>query len=405
MQGYIEKRGEGHYRLRFDVGYDEAGNRIRKSVTVRGTRKEAQARLRELLKEFEQKTRAPTAKMTVAEYLDYWLEHYAAQLAKRTAENYAEYVRYYIKPHIGSVPLDKLTRHQIQSFYAELEKNGRRKVPAADSARQAAKPNPWGAGLSPTTVFNIHRVFKGALKQAVIWEFVSKNPADGVKPPQPDEREHRILSVEELALVLSAAAETQIFLPVLLGWSVGLRRGEICGLRWQDVDLKNGIAAIRHTLVRVSTGNLIFKPPKTKSGRRSVKLAALLVEALTREGEKLRECRRVLGSSYNPHNLVVCRANGSPVNPTTIYQQFQTLLERLELPRIAIHDLRHTHATHLLQQGINVKVVAERLGHADPGITLRVYAHVLQSMQAEAADRTNDLLEQAINGTEPDEIE
>jgi len=395
MEGHIEKRGEQVYRLRLHLGYDEVGNRIRRSVTVHGTRKEAQAKLRQLLQEAEQRRSAPTTSMTVAQFLDYWLANYAGRLAQRTCKNYTEYVEYYIKPHLGGLALSALTRQHIQDLYSKLEKTGRLKAKAEDSLRRPAVPSMWGEGLSPTTIANTHRVLRGALKRAVVWEFLDRNPADGVKPPQPVEREHRILSVEELALVLEAARTTQLYLPVMLGWSVGLRRGEICGLRWQDIDLVNYTAAIRHTLVRVGPGNLIFKPPKSKSGKRSVRLAPLLVDALQAERERLAERRGILGSSYNPHNLVVSRADGSPVDPATIYSQFQNLLDRLKLPRMAIHDLRHSHATTLLKQGINVKVIAERLGHADPAITLRVYSHVLESMQAEAADCTNSLLEEA----------
>ncbi|MEP6754817.1 MAG: tyrosine-type recombinase/integrase [Chthonomonadales bacterium] len=381
MEGSIEKRGSRIYRLKVHLGYNGEGRRLSKSSTIHGTRREAQARLKVLLAEYEQLAPQTGAFMTVSGFLDYWLENYAANLAKRTAENYREYVSNYIKPYIGDIRLDQLTRQNVQEFYKDLGQRGTRRNNQV--------------GLSPTTVFNTSRVLKGALNRAVEWKYIGNNPALGVKTPQLVEREHRILTVEELTMVLAASKDTQIYLPVMLLWSLGLRRGEVCGLRWQDLDLDRSIAGIRHTLIRVSPGNLVFKAPKTKSGRRSVKLSSVLVSALREHRAQQLTYAEVLGSSYNPMNLVICRADGRPVDPATIYSQFQRLLERLKIPRVALHDLRHTHATQLLQQGVNIKVIAERLGHADPAITLRVYAHVIESMQEEAADLTNDLLIQA----------
>jgi integrase len=391
MEGCIEKRGEQVYRLKLHLGYDASGKRLWKSVTVHGSRRDAQKRLAELLTELHASqdaggTTTVDAAQPLGEYLDFWLTTFARRKSSRTYENYREYVDNYIKPGIGTIRLDRLQTEHIQAFYDRLEVTKRR---TGDSL------------LSPTTVFNCHRVLKGALRRAVLWKKLRANPADGAIPPKPVEREPRLLTPEQIAVLLKAAGEYRLYVPILLGLSTGMRRGELCGLRWSDVRLDRGTLSVRQTLVRIGPGRLEFKSPKTKSGRRNVKLPTILVEALTAEKEGQEEARRVLGPTYNAAGLVLCRADGTPQDPATLYSNFQKLLIRLGLPRMAIHDLRHSHATLLLEEGAHIKVVAERLGHSDPGLTMRVYSHVLDHMQQSAADQTDAVLRGALSA-QPD---
>jgi integrase len=387
MRGYVEKRGEKTYRVRVDLGSDETGRRRSKSETVHGTKREAQKRLVQLMAEAEAGAVITAAPQTLGEFLDYWLANYAKKLATRTYHNYGEYVRHYIKPRLGQIRLDQLQPHHIQAFYTSLEESG--------SAKK-------GTGLSPTTVFNCHRVLKGALKRAVQWQLLSRNPAEAVTPPRPVEREQRVIGREQVTVLLQAAKDCRLYAPILIGLATGMRRGEICGLRWQDVNFEKSTLAVRQTLVSVGQKQLEFKTPKTKAGRRVVKLPTMLVEALQEERAVQEQARHVLGPTYNPLGLVVCRADGSPVHPATLYSRFQQLLERLGLPRVAIHDLRHSHATHLLEAGINPKVVSERLGHTDPALTLRVYSHVLDHIQQEAADQTDLFLRPGLRNVNGD---
>jgi integrase len=239
-------------------------------------------------------------------------------------------------------------------------------------------------------------VLKGALRKGVLLKKIPYNPADGAVPPRPAQREPRVLMPEQLAALMEAVTGTSLFLPILLGLSTGLRRGEICGLRWQDVRLDRGTLSVSQTLVRVAPGQLEFKAPKTKSSKRKVKLPSVLVEILASEKEQQERARRELSQYYNKDNLVVCRPDGTRVDPATLYSKFQKLLIRLKLPRMAIHDLRHSHATLLLEEGQHPKVVAERLGHSDPGLTLRIYSHVLAHMQQGAAEQTDRTLRLAM---------
>lgn len=379
MKGYIEERGERTFRVHVHLGYDAAGKRRRKVVTVHGTRKDAEKKLAELLHEAHQGAATPTTRLTVAQYLDYWLANYANRLAARTTANYAEYVTQYLKPGLGRVRLESLMPADIQAFYTQLQQTGGR----------------GGKPLSATTVFNTHRVFKGALRRAVQWQMLAKNPADAVTPPAPCERPPRVLSPEQVARLLEAAGP-RLYLPILIALCTGLRRGEICGLRWQDVSLERKLLAIRQTLVRVSPGNLQYKPPKTRAGRRTVAIPALLIGALQAERAAQQEHRQMLGSTYNERELVVCREDGRPFDPATLYSSFQQLLVRLGLERMALHDLRHSHATLLLESGVHPKIVSERLGHSSVQITLDTYSHVLENIQQEAAERTDQVLRSAI---------
>jgi integrase len=386
MRGSIEKRGEQVYRLRVHLGYAPDGRRSFRTETVHGTKREAEKRLNEILQEVQatpvQELKTHTEVQTVGQFLDHWLTTYARRKSPRTFENYTEYVENYIKPHLGALPLTELATKQVQEFLDRLSLTRRR--------------NSVGI-LSPTTVNNCHRVLKGALQRAVLWKLIPLNPAMGAYPPRVEEREPRVLNPEQIALLLASAERTRLKVPVLLGLATGMRRGEICGLRWSDVRFDRAAISVRQTLVRVAPGQLEFKPPKTRSGRRSIQLPKLLVEALRKELEKQTEARSVLGKSYNAHDLVVCREDGRPVDPATLYSNFQKLLEKAGLPRMAIHDLRHSHATLLLEEGQHIKVVAERLGHADPGVTMRVYSHVMAHMQQGAADSTESVLRSAIS--------
>jgi len=381
MQGSIDQRGPTTYRLRVILGRDADGKRLQKTVTVHGTKRDAQKKLAELLVEVNKGLVVNTGPMSVSEFLTYWQETWGRRLSARTRQNYNEYIEYYVNPTIGKIRLDQLQPTHIQALYARLEQGGGTKR---------------GTPLSPTTVFNLHRVLKGALRRAVQWQLLGRNPAEAVTPPRPTRRKPKVLTLEQVATVLEAARGNQLYTPVLLAVCTGMRRGELCGLRWDHVNLSLGTIAIQQTLVAVGQSRLEFKAPKTEMGRRSVRLPALVVEHLMQEQHLLAERRAALGPSYNRENLVVCRTNGTPMHPNTLYSNFQKLLKRAGVERRAIHDLRHSHATHLLEANVHPKVVSERLGHSDPALTLRVYSHVLDDIQQEAATQTDELVGKAM---------
>jgi len=233
-------------------------------------------------------------------------------------------------------------------------------------------------------VLQHHRVLREALKHAVIDGVLVANPADRVPAPRRVRRELDVLDQAQTARLLELAKGTRLYIPVLLAVAAGLRRGEVLGLRWDDLDLRAGTLSVQQTLEATKHG-LSLKPPKTPKSRRMVPLPAFAIEVLREHERLVAEHRLQLGSAYQNHNLVCAAPDGKPWNPDTLTPAFADFICRSDLPRIRFHDLRHGHATLLLKHGIHPKIVSERLGHATVGLTLDTYSHVLPGMQEQAA--------------------
>lgn len=253
---------------------------------------------------------------------------------------------------------------------------------------QAAKK-----GLSAQTVTHHHRVLREALKQAVRWQMLAVNPADAVKPPRAEHKEIQVLDEKGAAALLRPLEGTRFHLVALLAVGTGMRRGELLGLRWQDIDLKSGKLAVRQNLQQTSSG-LLFKSPKTAKGQRSISLMPSTVTALRLHKRRQAALRLEKGPEYQDCGLVLCEDDGSPWTPNRFSAQWHKAVgERGQ--KVRFHDLRHTHATLLLRQGVHPKVVSERLGHATINITLDTYSHVMPDMQDEAAEKLDGVLRAA----------
>jgi integrase len=369
MKGHIRPRGPGTWALVIDVGRDHTGKRRQKWHTVRGTKKDAERELAKLVNDLNSGGYVEQARMSLAEYLDQWLESYArSNTSPKTYERYRDLIRGHVGPALGGLPLTKVTPIQIQSFYSEALKSGRKD---------------GKGGLSPQTVLHIHRVLHKALKQAVKWQMLMRNPSDAVEPPRPERTEMTALDQKGIALLLQAVDGTRMYMPVLLAITTGLRRGEILALRWKDLDLENARISVRQSVEQTAAG-LRFKAPKTAKGRRVVAMPEYLVDALRAHRARQAELRLRLGNEFNTLGLVCPRDDGEPWLPNTFTPMFAKLAEAAKID-VRFHDLRHTHATQLLEQGIHPKIVSERLGHATIAITLDTYSHVLPDMQEGAA--------------------
>lgn len=309
---------------------------------------------------------------TLSEYLTMWLADYAKpNVTAKTYERYERIVESNIKPHLGHVRLCDLKPLQIQSFYTLLLREGRVK----------------GGGLSPLTVQHVHRLLRKALHQAVRWEILDRNPADGADSPRVPRKEMHALDREGLTRLLTLLRGNKLYLPVLLAATTGMRRGEIMALRWSDIDLDARVLRVARSLQQTSAG-LEFKEPKSVRGRRNIQLAQATVDAL-----KTHRAVHDTGSD----GLVVCRPDGSPWPPDQLSAEFHIFARRNGFA-IRFHDLRHTHASNLLRDGVPVNVVSQRLGHAEPAITLNVYSHVLPGMQEEAAAKVDAMMAQVLAG-------
>jgi integrase len=249
-------------------------------------------------------------------------------------------------------------------------------------------------GLSPQTVTHMHRILKQALGQAVKWELLNRNPAEAVDPPKANRGPMQTYDLDQTAELIEAMRPTRMLIPTLLAVLCGMRRGEIAALRWRNVDLNAARLAVVESAEQVGS-RVRYKLPKNGRGR-TLALSAMLVDEL--RAHRVRQSEELLriGVGLSDGTFVVAQAEGSPLQPDSITQDWFRKLEATSLPRIRFHDLRHAHATHMLANGVNPKVASERLGHSKVGITLDLYSHVLPGMQEDAAERVDAALQAAI---------
>jgi len=380
VTGSIREQGKQSWEIRLYLGRDATGRKQYKSHTVRGSKRDAQRELTKLLNSVHEGQYVAPVRLTVSEFLEKWLLDYAKpKVAAKTFERYAELLRLHVSPLIGAHVLSKLEPLHIQHAYSKLLQSGRRD---------------GKGGLSPQTVTHCHRVLRKALKHAVKWQLLARNPAEAADPPRVEHREMTTLDEKEVVSLLKAVRGTRLELPVVLAVTTGLRRGEMLGLRWRDIDFDRNLLAVRQSVEQTRSG-LAFKEPKTRRGKRVVALPNVTVEALRRHRTDQGKRRLQLGAAYEDHGLVLTRLDGRPVAPAEISKDFARLVSKKNIRRISLHNLRHTHATLLLRANVHPKVVSERLGHATIGITLDTYSHVLPDMQETAAKK----LDAALKGT------
>ena len=379
MRGHLTKRGKNSWSIILDLPRDPAtGKRRQQWHTVKGTKKQADAKLAELLHQIDSGGYVKSAKLTVGALLEQWLRNYVeTNVRPRTIEGYRDIVRVHLMPKLGQIPFAQLSGSHLQEYYANALKCGR-----ADGK----------GGLSARSVMHHHRVIRQALGHAVKWQLVQRNVALTVDPPRPGRVEMKYLDEEGLDRLLETARRT-IYFPVLhLAAYTGMRRSELLGLRWGDVDLDMATLSVVQVMHRVRGAGFVFQPPKTPRSRRQVALTPDSAIALRGHREQQETLRTLLGNPLKDTDLVFCHLDGRPWRPDTVTHAFADLVKRAGLPHIRLHDLRHTHATLMMEQGTNPKVVSERLGHASVAITLDTYSHVTPGLQEAAALRFDEAL-------------
>ncbi len=309
---------------------------------------------------------------TVGQYLLQWLSHARGRVRARTWQGYEGLIRLYALPSIGNLDLVAVQPLDLQHLYSRLLER---------EVRQ----------LSAGTILNLHLVLHQAFGQAVRWGMIASNPVDGAQPPRPRRPEFAAIDPALVERILSGLQGHPIELAVAIAVATGMRRGEICGLRWSDLDEHLTVAQVRRTL-QVARPNLIFEHPKTARSRRTVALPEFLRPYLIAQREG--QARRIIApeqQSTEPSRLVVDGKDGSPLHPDALTNSWRRYVAKAGLPHLRFHDLRHAHATLMLLQGVHPKVVSERLGHSSVGITLDTYSHVLPGMQAEAVRAFDEL--------------
>jgi integrase len=282
---------------------------------------------------------------------------------------------------LGSLALTKLQPAHISQAYARALANGRRD---------------GQGGLSPRTVTHMHRVLREALQQALQWQLLARNPADVVRPPKVERRQMSVLNTDATADLIEAARDTGLLASILLGALCGLRRGEIVALRWGNVDIDRGQLSVTRSAEQTDQG---VREKETKSGNnRSVALSPTMVDELRQHRVRQAQALLALGVRLTDEHHVVTREDGQPLQPRSLSHAFTKFMrEHAEIKRIRLHDLRHGHATALLASGVHPKIAQERLGHSSVSVTIDLYSHTVPNMQAEAVNRVDADLREALN--------
>jgi integrase len=372
MSGQLIKKGEHKWLVRVFRGRDpKTGKKKYFSKQVNGNKKDAQKFLNGVLREIDLGIFIEPSTMTLSEYLDQWMESAARpRVSRRTADGYDGLLRRYIKEPLGIKRLDNLKALDIQKVYADMQVRG----------------------LSARVVRHTHSALHNALKQAVKWGLLSRNPSDLVELPKVLHKERRVLSQEEAVRFLDAAVDMPRGLLFEFALITGMRPEEYLALQWSDIDFDHHTAIIQRALVRHKK-EWSFEKPKTAKSRRTVVLPAPLLHKLSDHKRKQAEARLKIGPDWQAHNLVFCTETGTPLSiPNLTYRYFRPILERAELPQIRLYDLRHSCATLLLIADENPKVVSERLGHSTVMLTLDTYSHVLPTMQQQATAKLEKML-------------
>lgn len=361
----------------------------RRQLTRSGfqTKREALEALSRLQEQLRAHLFVEPSKRTLGDYLAKWVEGLAVTgLAPSTVASYREAIELRVVPELGEVPLQGLEPSDLDRLYAKLLREGHRRKPG---------------GLSPRTVRYTHTVIRKALADAMRKGLLVRNVADLASPPSAKAArppEMRFWTPEQLGVFLSAVAGHRLFPLWRTAAFTGMRRGELAGLRWSDVDLEGderapGRIAVGQQYAGDGAGSFDFQPPKTEHGRRLVELDTETVRVLSRWRTHQLEERMMLGLGERAV-LVFTQPDGSPLRPDSgISAAFGRLLADVDLPRIRFHDLRHTHCAHLIASGADLKAVATRLGHASASFTLDRYGHLLPGQQAEAAARVAKMVD------------
>lgn len=373
MRGSIQKRvgtrGTTWYAV-VDLPPDPVTGKRRQKRLSAPTRREVEALIAETMQTAKNGVPADAGKLTVREYMDQWLKSAEPGLKPSTFRRYHDLTRRHVIPVLGNIKLAKLSPLDIQRWHADR----------------------LATGLSATSVVHLHYMFHRALEQAMRWNMVPRNVTELVDPPRRSTPDAATWNATQVGAFLTAGDKTNLAALWRLALLTGMRRGELLGLIWEDVDLERGTLAVRRTLSRGKAGSWEVGTPKTASGRRSIALPASAVSSLRQHRIHQLEHRLKLGDIYQDQGFVFTNATGGPLHVNSLMLQFVKVIAAAGVPRIRFHDLRHTSATLMLANGEHPKIVQERLGHANISMTLDRYSHVTMDMQRAAADRLDILL-------------
>jgi integrase len=371
MSGHIRRRGENCWELKFDTGRDTAGKRQSQYHSFKGTKKDAKQKLASLIAAVGEGSYTEPTKTTVGEFVRGRIAQWeAAQtLSPRTAQRYWQLFQNQIVPHIGAKLLQRLARLDVEAWHTALR----------------------NTELAARTIGHAHRVLGKALNDAERDGLIMKNACKLQRAPKVAERE--MIIVQDVPGFVEKVRGTRLFVPVLLAITTGMRLGEILALRRKYVDLDRGVVEVRAALEETKAHGIQFKMPKSRAGRRDITLPHITVEALREHLRQDLETRMRLGLGRPSEDaLVFGDLEGQPLRPGSMSNEWGKLANQLGLPEITFHALRHSHASQLIERGVDIVTISQRLGHAKPDITLRIYAHMFKMDDSKAAAAVNAAL-------------
>lgn len=359
----IRKRGKKSWEITIEVGTNAAGKRIREYVSIKGKKSDAERKEREILSRLDKGLPLEDGKTTVSDFMRRWLNnHVAVNTRPKTQQFYEMVNRLYVEPVIGDRVLKNLTPEDIQKVIRGV----------------------LIKGLSPTTARRVYATLHSAFESAMRWGLTFRNVCDAVSAPR--ESEHNITppDIATSNTLLQKAQETPYGTPIWVLAYTGMRRGEVCALTWEHVDLESKSISVTGSVGRIN-GKLTISPPKTSFSKRLIQIDSTTVNLLEEHKVRQAEVQSALGAAFGGPNLVFATPTGAILDPDTLTKTWQRICRKQGLT-YRLHDLRHAHATVLIEKGTPVNTVQKRLGHSSPSVTLGVYAHVSPIMDRDAAD-------------------
>jgi integrase len=374
---HIHKRvradGSIVFRAVIDLGRDPVTGKRKQARVSAPDKKALEAKIGEAIARHDSGRPVSDSTMTLAAFLDQWLEYSAGSVKGGTLRTWRSRCDAWIIPHLGHKRLRDVKPLDVERLMKAI----------TDAGRSASMANV------------VHATLRTALNQAVRWELIQRNPCSAVKPPRPAPPEMRVWSARQAATVIEAAhADLEYGALWRLAITTGMRTGELLGLRWADIDSERLTIAVRQTLARGDHGAPVLGTPKTAKSRRVIAITPADVDVL--KSHRARQAAiRLACPTWHQLDLVFCRDDGKPTHPNSLARAFARLIEAAGVPRIRMHDMRHTAISLMLANGVPVKVVSERVGHASAIMTMDRYAHVLPGMQESAAAKLAQILDDA----------
>lgn len=392
MAGSIEKRGKNSYRLIVCHGFNLDGKPIRHTKTVHGTKTQAKIELAKFVAEVEQGTVIEGKSITFKEFTEIWKRDYGSkELAPSTYRRYLGMLESRILPYLGHFKLDKIKPTDIMKFYDMLDKDTQIRRVKCNNGYRTLKP------LSQKTILEHHRLIRAMLHRAVYWQLLFSNPCERVQPPKSKKPKRRYYDDEQCKVLLSNLNELSVDdikykTAITLTLFTGVRLGELMGLEWSDIDFTNGIVSINKSSQYLADKGVFTKTPKTESSIREVAIPDFVLSLLEEYRLWYETQKSIYGELWTNSDRLFVQSDGKPMHPSTISKWFVKFVKDIGLPVINFHGLRHTNATLLISQNIDVAVVAARLGHAQITTTFNFYVHPIISHNKSAGNVLQNLL-------------